>query len=262
MSFAPAGWQLGYAAIVMALLGLPHGASDAAILPRGERAGFALIYGMVALAMLALWHVSASAGLALLLTASIAHFALDPGLPPEPAIDWPASLLLVGGPALLHHRSLVDLFAELGTSRPDLFADVLRLIGLAGGAAMMLALAVRGRRSVLPAPLLLGGVAAAILLPPLIGFATGFVLLHARAQTIARARLLGHRTLAEHARGLAPVALATMAMLAIVALSFLGSDGAGPRALFAAIFALAMPHMIVTPLWQARRTSVGLLLPG
>ena len=253
----PTGWQVGYAAAVLGVLGLPHGAADLALVPAARRRSFLAAYLATGPAIVALWLASPALALAGFLLASFVHFAADGREGPVTVRDMAVAATLIGGPVACHHAAIVDLFAAIGAAGPSgaALAGTLRALGIAGApVALGCTLASRER----PGPRVVEtiAIAAAVAAPPLIGFAVAFVVLHARDQTIARQRLLGLPGLAAYLRRVAPVLAGAVLALAALAM-IVPPSPAGVRMLFVAISALAMPHMLVTPLWTRRRGARG-----
>ena len=256
-AMAGQGWQFAFAGGAIALLGLPHGASDLAIVARNRRAGFLLAYLGCIVGVMAVWLVDPVLALALLLALSAAHFALD-GRPQPGAGDWAIGGFLVGGPALLHAGAVTGLFAAAtgNASAAAILARVLQLIGFAATIVLVWRVA-RADAGPRDRGLRVAAMTGTLVLPPLVGFAIGFVLLHARAQTTERQHAIGCATLGRYLSRVAPLMAGAVGVLALVALLVL--DGAGGRSafLFAGIAALATPHMLVTPLWQRRAPIAG-----
>ena len=247
----PGAAQLAIAAAAMLALGLPHGASDLAVVPPARRAPFLLAYGLVIGAVLAAWSLAPTAALSTFLLLSAVHFAWD-GAPPERPLERAAhGMLLVAGPALLHRVAVARLFAML-TSHAAAAAWLVDAMGAAAlvGVAAAGWCVVRDRRD-RPAEALrlaVGGVLL-IVLPPLLGFASGFVLLHAGPQLAERMRATGCRTLWRYLRLTAPVLAGSGVVIAAAAWLFADRPAPALSGLFALLAALALPHMLVTPLF-------------
>ncbi len=253
-SVAPERGQLAFAGLGIAGLGLPHGASDLHLVAPSRRAGFVAAYLLVAGLVTLGWLVAPAGALAALLALSAAHFALDRPAEADPAAGWALAGLLVAGPALLHRHALAALFGMLTGSTA--FADGLTngLAAVGAGALATLVLGWIGRRS-MPEPATLAGVAFLVLLPPLVGFTLGFILLHAWPQLDERRHELGCGSLWTYLRRTAPVLAGALALVAGLAALFRAAPAGSSALLFAAIAALATPHMLVTPLWRAVRPA-------
>jgi Brp/Blh family beta-carotene 15,15'-monooxygenase len=246
---APLQGQMVLSGAAIALLGLPHGASDLAVVPRPRRGSFLVAYLLAMALVVALWQVHPVVGLAGLLALSAAHFALDVPDGEDGFASWGWALLLVGGPAVLHRADLLELFGSLLPSGkgPAIVTLVLHGAGMAGCA--LVAGRWLQRRTRIGAPRLVGLIAL-LGLPPLIGFAAGFVLIHAWPQLAERQREIGCADTASYLRRTAPVMAGALAAIGVIAWLFATHPAAPATILFAAIAALATPHMLVTPLWR------------
>lgn len=249
-AFAAPGWQLGCAGLAIGLFGLPHGASDLAIVPPARRASFLAAYLGCIAATLALWRADAALGLALLLVLSALHFALDGTVSEGRQADWAMGGFLVGGPVLFHRAAVAGLFVDAAgdVNAAAILVIILQAIGLLA-TTMLIQRIVAARRDRQPW-LWIVAVAATLAAPPLVGFAIGFVLLHAREQTVARQRAIGCATMAGYLLAVTPLMVAAAAVLVIVATVATGGRVGDAGFLFAAIAALATPHMLVTPFWR------------
>lgn len=256
----PPNWQLLLSGGAIAFLGLPHGASDLAVVPMRQRPSFLLAYlGVVGL-VIALWQIAPNAGLAILLILSAAHFALDVPDGTDAAAAWGWGLLLVGGPAIGHRSALIDLFTPLTGSAvaAQVMADALHLVGLAG-LGLIVARWAQRRAPVTALPF--AGALALLFLPPLIGFAAGFVFAHAWPQLEERQQELGCPHIATYLRQVAPILAGAGAVITGIAVAFATHPSAPAAILFAAIAALATPHMLVTPLWRKPAPCPGRAVP-
>lgn len=241
-SAAPLCGQLVFAALAIGVIGMAHGASDLELVARECRPPFLAAYGLVLVACLWWWMNDPALALPLFLLASAIHFAL------EDAADATVERIALGGalvaaPATFHPVGIAELLAAGGWDPARLPADVLalRIVGaLCAGVVLQAALRRRDPRLAI-------GTAALLALPPLVGFSVGFLLLHALPQTGERRERLGCPSDLDYLRVVAPVMLAAAGVVATVAAVLLSRDPTGVRALFAAIAALAMPHLLVTP---------------
>lgn len=162
------------------LFGLPHGALDLRLLTqRAPVARLALYLGLAA-AMLALWRAAPIAALVVFLIMAVIHFAEDWAALEEPFLALGTAAGLLAAPGLLHMETLHGLFTALtGEAGAAVLGDVLRLgapVGLMLALVAVLALLRRGQTA-------LGfatgaALAGLVLLPPAIGFALYFALLH------------------------------------------------------------------------------------
>lgn len=246
-SLAGAAVQLAFAVVAIGLVGMAHGASDLAVVPPGRRGRFVAVYLAVLGIVLAWWVASPVVALPLFLLLSAAHFATEDGA----GADWMRKmvhgLLPIAAPALLHRQAIAALLTVTGGDA---------VLGRELAAALAAAGAI-----VVPAALWLGwrdgdrrlllGTAALVLPPPLVGFSVGFLVLHAWPQDEARAHRLGCGDALAYWRVVAPVLAAAIAIVGAVALVLVRVEPSGLRSLFAGIAALAVPHMLVTPLMAA-----------
>ena len=239
--------QLGFAILAIGALGMAHGASDLAIVAPGRRPLFLLLYVSVSLICLAWWTGYPEIALPLFLAASAIHFGVEDaphgGLPERAA----RGISLVATPAILHRESYGDILAF--AAGHGIATTVLFLL-IGGGAvatALVLIMAIRRRDG-----RLLIGTGALLVLPPLIGFSIGFLVLHALPQTDRRREEIGCVSHRAYFRAVGPILLAALLIAAAVGAFFVYREGTGVRALFAGIAALAMPHLLVTPWFEGR----------
>jgi len=241
-----AGAGLPFAAIAILLLGMPHGAGDLYAVPAGGRAGFVATYLAAAGGVMLLWRVAPDAVLPGFLILSGLHFAADAA----PGERWAAALVPVAGPALFHGHAVAELFAGIGADAgvAAMLAGAMRLMALAGVAAA----AAAGTRWGAAAWI---GTGAALLLPPLPGFAAAFAILHAWPAT-ARCAAAAGLDVPAYLRRVGPAVLGAAGVGLVALLWFRDRPMPGAGALFAFVSALAVPHMLVTPLWTARRRTM------
>ncbi|WP_298815177.1 Brp/Blh family beta-carotene 15,15'-dioxygenase [uncultured Sphingomonas sp.] len=245
-SFAPLLVQLGYAIVAVGVIGMAHGASDLAIVDRARRPGFLALYGVVSLVCLWWWTAEPAVALPLFLLASAIHFALEDAPSGTVAERAARGVSLIATPAVLHRASLHDLLVIAGG--PDaLVQPLVTALALTGGitAVALLLLAWQRRDARLAT-----GTLALLVFPPLIGFSLGFLILHALPQTAARQQRIGCASTLDYVRAVAPILLLAFVLAGVVGAVLLRVDESGVRALFAAIAALAVPHLLVTP-WFA-----------
>ncbi|RYY15554.1 MAG: hypothetical protein EON55_06115 [Alphaproteobacteria bacterium] len=245
-AFAPLTVQLGFAVIAVGLIGLAHGASDLAVVDRDRRPAFLRLYGLITAICLVWWIAAPAVALPAFLLASAVHFGVEDAPVDRPIERIARGTSLVATPATLHMTVLAGLL-HLGGLPDDAAHATSVLLAVAGGLAAAGLLAwgiVRHDRR------LLFGTAVLLLLPPLVGFSLGFLILHAVPQTVERRARLGYATIAAYLRATAPVLLAAVILVAGVASLILHWDPTGVRSLFAGIAALAMPHLLVTPWFE------------
>ena len=202
--------QLVFAAVMLGIVGMAHGASDVAVVAPHRRSPFVLAYLAVAAISVLWWIEAPQQALPLLLGVSALHFAMEDA-PDGSVIERSArGVGLIAAPAVLHHHSFASLLTLAGGGAGSAKALALVLGGLGAAAAATLIALSLARRDVR----LLAGTLALVLLPPLVGFALGFVILHAMPQTEARSRALGCRSIGSYVRAVAPGMLSAIALLA------------------------------------------------
>jgi Brp/Blh family beta-carotene 15,15'-monooxygenase len=253
-AFAPLLVQLGYAVVAVGVIGMAHGASDLAIVERSRRPAFLVLYGAVSLACLWWWTAEPAVALPLFLLASAIHFALEDA-PSGTLVERVArGASLIAAPAVIHAAPLRALLVVAGGPEP-LVPTLVAGLALTGAvtAAALLVLAARRRDARLA-----WGTLALLIFPPLIGFSLGFLILHALPQTAVRQERIGCATTVDYVRTVAPILLLAFVLAGVVGAVLLRVDASGVRALFAAIAALAVPHLLVTP-WFAGKTGAARL---
>ncbi|WP_287977993.1 Brp/Blh family beta-carotene 15,15'-dioxygenase [Sphingomonas sp.] len=244
----PLAAQLGFAVLAVGVIGMAHGASDLAIVARARRPAFLTAYAAVSLLCLAWWITRPALALPLFLGASAVHFAMEDA----PHGSWRERTLrgmsLIATPATLHPAQLhmlLHVAAGGDAVSPAIIAVMATIGGIAAAVLIATGVARRDLR-------LVGGTMALLLFPPLIGFALGFLILHALPQTSVRRARIGCATMSGYLRATAPIMAAAIAVFALVTTIVLRLDDSGIRGLFAAIAALAMPHLLVTP-WFSQK---------
>ena len=227
-------------------LGLLHGASDLCLVKASQRKCFVVTYLSVAMAYLVLWRISGCLALTLFLVLSAWHFAHEDDLFHHRHQQMANGLFILGGPAMLHSTEVASLLnVAMGAEPKSMLGAGLALslgsVGIVAGA--VLAGAAWSRRSLRLALSL----ALIVLMPPLISFALGFLLLHAWPQTLARQRALNTPTLPSYLCKTWPALVGALAFALIAGAYFLQQEQTGIRALFALLAAFALPHMLVLP---------------
>ena len=174
--------------IAMLLFGLPHGTLDIALLGRAKTAsaiaGIVALYIGLAAAMYAAWLIHSGLALLIFFGLSIAHFAEDwsDDLPPVFALGTAAALVLA--PAILHRAELELLFEVLvGAESAAVAINAVILLApimVAMASVSVLCLWFDGRRQLAVSTGL--AIAAMLFLPPLVGFALFFCLMHSPTQ--------------------------------------------------------------------------------
>jgi Brp/Blh family beta-carotene 15,15'-monooxygenase len=252
-AFGPIPVQLGFAGVTVGMVGLAHGASDLAIVKTDRRGAFLWAYVLVTLVCLAWWIAASAVALPAFLLASGLHFGLEDAPADRPLERLGRGISLVATPATLHIVALTNLLSLAGLPK-DIAPALVEMLAIAGGAAaaglVWRGIARADRRLII-------GTVALLLLPPLIGFSLGFLILHALPQTTERRVRLGCATTAAYLRETWPILLAAVILICGIVIIVLRWDSTGVRSLFAALAALAMPHLLVTPWFEQPMPRLG-----
>lgn len=240
--------QLAFAILGIGVVGMVHGAGDLAVVEPARQPVFLAAYGCLSLVTLLWWTADPAVALPAFLVASAVHFGMEDA-PDGSLVERIArGLALIAAPATLHVHDYAALLRAAG-GPSSVVASHAAVLAVAGGAAcvtlLWLAWQRRDRR-------LAGGMAALLLLPPLVGFTLGFLVLHALPQTAERRDRLGYRSTTHYLRAVAPVFSGALLLAGAVTALLLHLDPSGVRGLFAAIAALAVPHLLVTPWFEGR----------
>lgn len=247
---APLPVQLVFAILGIGVVGMVHGAGDLAVVEAARRPLFVAAYGVVSLVTLLWWTTDPAIALSAFLVASAVHFGVEDA-PDGPLFERIArGVALIAGPATLHNADYAALLRTAGGPASMLASHIL-LLAVAGGVAVILLLVLAWQRCDLR---LSGGMAALLILPPLVGFTLAFLLLHAMPQTVERRDRLGYVDTLSYLRAVAPVFGGAVLLAGVVAGLLLHFDPSGVRGLFAGIAALAVPHLLVTPWFEGRKT--------
>ncbi|MDR6790714.1 Brp/Blh family beta-carotene 15,15'-monooxygenase [Sphingomonas sp. BE138] len=246
-AIAPLPVQLAFAILGIGVVGMVHGAGDLAVVAPPRRPTFLAAYGAVSLVTLLWWTADPAIALPAFLLASAIHFGLEDAPDGAVAERIARGVALVAAPAALHAEGYAALLRTAGGAGSPVAAAT-PVLALSGGVAAggLLVLAWRRRDGRLA-----GGVAGLLALPPLVGFTTGFLILHALPQTAARRDRLGCGSTLSYLTTVAPVFAAAVVLAGMVAMLLLRVDPSGVRGLFAGIAALAVPHLLVTPWFEA-----------
>ena len=256
-SFCVLTVQLAFAAFAVGVVGMAHGASDLAIVEHRRRPAFLMLYVSALLVCLMWWIVDPAIALPAFLLASAVHFGLEDAPASRPFERIARGISLVATPATLHATSLARIL-DLAGVRESGAPAMVSILAVAGGAAaaclVIIGAARHDRR-------LLVGTTALLILPPLVGFSVGFLVLHAMPQTKERRDRLQCVTTIAYLRATGPILVLAVLLVGIMGGVLLRWDPSGVRSLFAGVAALAMPHLLVTPYFDrvARRSgSMGL----
>jgi len=258
------------ALLFVVLIGLPHGAFDGAIANhlgagRSLAAGmkFIAIYCAVALLVIAIWLIAPGLTLTLFLIISMIHFGRgDAAAESQPALL--IQILLHGGLPIfgiiyLQQDSVTPLFNALTDGSSDLALSLAEIIAplMTTMTALYVLLAFRDP-SLRPrlAEFILLAIAFAAL-PPLIGFAVYFCIIH----TGRHMRRIWHMLSSSASpRGVFSQAAGfTIASWLVGAAVFFGIDSGNPEAellkiIFIGLAALTVPHMILVDGFFPRTT--------
>lgn len=170
---------LGACAAIL-LFGLPHGALDLRLLTQKAPVARLALYLGLATAMLLVWRAAPVMALVLFLVMAVVHFAEDWAALDEPFLAHGLAGGLLAAPGLLHLDELHGLFAALaGEAEAALLGDALRLaapVGLALALVGLAALVRRGEQALAAATG--AALTGLVVLPPAVGFALYFGLLH------------------------------------------------------------------------------------
>jgi len=254
-SFCSLTVQLAFAAVAVGIVGMMHGASDLGIIEHRRRPVFLAMYVSALLVCLWWWIVDPAIALPAFLLASAVHFGLEDAPPSRPFERIARGISLVATPATLHAASLTRILDSAGvqaSSVPTMVSSLAIAGGIAAGCLAIIGVARHDRR-------LLVGTTALLVLPPLVGFSVGFLVLHAVPQTKERRDRLQCVTTTEYLRTTAPVLAAAVTLVLIVGGLLLRWDPSGVRSLFAGIAALAMPHLLVTPYFEGVARQSGIM---
>jgi Brp/Blh family beta-carotene 15,15'-monooxygenase len=291
-SQAMAGVAAGVLAVLVALIGLPHGAADHRFArPRLEPVlGMAwlpvFLVGYLAVAMLVVcgWFVAPAVTVVAFFVASAWHFGQEePRLPVGPRSLRPVFRFARGGlviwtPLVFHARDVADILGLVapGSSGPAIQHAISLLtacswimLPLAAAAWTLQGLAASRRTGLRRRVLLADNALVAslvvlfIVASPLVSFPVYFCGWHS-ARGLERLRRELGESWPELARSLAPMTVGAIALVGLAAWVVLGGagwNGALIRATFVGLSAVAVPHLLlhaVAPLcepFDRRRTA-------
>lgn len=245
-SFSPLPVQVLFAIIAIGVIGMAHGASDLAIVNSKRQLPFLAVYGLVIVLCLLWWHRAPAVALPGFLIASAIHFALEDAQEGTIGERIARGVSLITTPAALHFTEFNTILQQAGAATPSV---TLSVIMVTAGAVSAIGLLVAGviRRDYQ----LLSGTLALLILPPFVGFSMGFLILHALPQTRQRRDQLGYTCYSAYLRATWPVLVAAILLAALTTMMMLPEDAAGIRSLFAALAALAIPHLLITPWFES-----------
>jgi beta-carotene 15,15'-dioxygenase len=257
--------QVVLLAVLVALVGLPHGALDLpiaeAVWPLAKwsrKLGFVSTYIGITLAVIIAWYLAPWLALVAFLAYSAYHFSADWTGTSGP-LRLAGGAATIGAPALMHQAEVVTIFAQLAPYAAAEFGTNLAAYGgifalcfLIGG--LIFIPATRGQGAI--EQLILWG--AALMLPPLMFFGVYFCALHS----------IRHFTTAIVSVPKATQALVTAAILSglviLVATTFVFmtnaaelkfTDKATLQAIFIGLAALTVPHMLLVEYFNRRSAA-------
>lgn len=248
-SFCPLVVQLLFASVAIGVVGMAHGASDLAVVPPEKRVGFLCGYVSIMTVCLLGWQHFPTSALPGFLVASAIHFTLE-----EPTQSgWLTRVALGIGlvtiPAVFYRNDTAELLSYAGFSPTALGLTMNLLQGTgalcAGGLICLMLFTQQYRRFT--------GVVALLFFPPLVGFSVGFLILHAFPQTDERCTALGCRNYYDYLQVTWPILVGALLFTFAAIFFLLPSAQNSVRNLFTLLTALALPHLLVTPLFERKR---------
>lgn len=253
------GFEALVLAILILVLGIPHGALDVIFAKRlyqlvslGQWSMFCLAYVALAAAVVGVWWVFPATFLVLFLLASAFHFSgdLDGSTPVLMRLWYGGSMLVF--PAWFHEAEVARLFGALVPGDVALpLAEVLHAMALPWGVGLavtlIFTLIIQWRRYWVGSIEVTSVSLLALLAPPLLSFTIFFCAMHSARHAIrsrAFAADLTWRDLLKKAA--APMGFCVLAGLLVwPTLKDLPLDTAVVRILFVALAALTVPHMVL-----------------
>lgn len=256
--------QVSVIAVLVAVLGLPHGALDPVVArrvglwqgPRGL-AAFTLGYLAVSAAVIGLWLVAPVASLVAFLLISAAHFGGDWNARGPISLRLLVGMGLLSMPALADEAAVAELYVTLSGEAAALIAMVQNALGPLLLTGMIAAAAIAARHSARDGIEIVIAAALALTTPPLVFFIIYFCLLHSARHL--REGFAEERGVLPRRTVVAIVVAATAAPL-VAALAFLAATSAAAplddqlvRVVFIGLAALTVPHMVVVTLGDRAR---------
>jgi len=258
--------QAAVLGVLVATLGLPHGALDPLIARRAGLwrtplgfAGFNLGYlGIVAL-VVGVWLLAPTASLVGFLVVSGVHFGADWNGGRSVVLRSLTGVGLLTLPAFAHHDEVAGIYRTLAGTGGGVVANVQSWLGPVAIVAMLIGAALALRRRPTDTLEIMLATTLALVAPPLIFFALYFCALHS-------ARHLRHGFAEERGSGrLAVLITVTYTVVPIVAVGiltavFMGDFAPGGslaegwiiRLVFIGLAALTVPHMLVIAIGELR----------
>lgn len=251
--------------IAMLLFGLPHGTLDLALLGQARTAlqnvGIVVLYLGLAAAMYAAWQIHSGLALLIFFGLSIAHFAEDwaDDLPPIFAHGTAAALVLA--PAILHRADLELLFEILvGAESAAVAINAVILLApivVAMASVSVLCLWFDGRWQLSVSSGL--AIAAMLFLPPLVGFALFFCLMHSPTQFASGLASMGWQHDKRWIRVVIPMTAAALGLSAAIFVHgpVVSLQQTSVMTVFVTLSVLTLPHMIAPLLTEWLVTRYG-----
>jgi Brp/Blh family beta-carotene 15,15'-monooxygenase len=269
--------QAAVLGVLVATLGLPHGALDPLIARRAGLwrtplgfAGFNLSYLAIVALVVGVWLLAPVASLVGFLLVSGIHFGADWNRGRAVVLRSLTGVGLLTLPAFAHHAEVAAVYRILAGAGGAAVADVQSWLGPVAIAAMLLGAALALRPHPTDAIEILLAATLALVAPPLIFFALYFCALHS-------ARHLRHGFAEERGSGRLPALIAVVyTVVPIVAVGILTAVFARDfapggslardwiiRLVFIGLAALTVPHMTVIAVAElrARRSRRGVPNP-
>lgn len=254
------GWQAGLLAVLVTLLGLPHGALDIEVArlaglwhDLGGWLRFGCAYVLVVGLAIGFWLAAPGPALAIFLAMSAWHFAGDwrDRLPPILRLAVGGSVVSL--PALFHVADVTQVFGLLvPAASAKVIAESLELLAvpfLVGAVGSAL-------RSGHPRTALeiVAIVVAAAALPPLVYFIAYFCFLHSPRHLIEAGAELAIGNLRDLVRRTWPIVAITClgAMAAAALLPAAPLSTVAIKVVFIGLFGLTVPHMLLIEVWVGR----------
>ena len=258
--------QAAILGVLVATLGLPHGALDPLIARRAGLwrtplgfAGFNLGYLAIVVLVVGVWLLAPAASLVGFLLVSGIHFGADWNSGRSVVLRSLTGVGLLTLPAFAHHEEVAGIYRTLAGSGGGVIADVQSWLGPAAIVAMLIGAVLALRRRPTDALEILLATTLALIAPPLIFFALYFCALHS-------ARHLRHGFAEERGSGqLAVLIIVVYTAVPIVAVGILTAVFAGDfspggslaggwiiRLVFIGLAALTVPHMMVIAVGELR----------
>lgn len=258
--------QAAVLGVLVATLGLPHGALDPLIARRAGLwrtplgfAGFNLGYLAIVALVVGVWLLAPTASLVGFLVVSGIHFGADWNGGRSVVLRSLTGVGLLTLPAFAHHDEVAGIYRTLAGTGGGVVADVQSWLGPVAIGAMLIGAALALRRRPTDALEILLAATLALVAPPLIFFALYFCALHS-------ARHLRHGFAEERGSGrlavLITVAYTVVPIVAVGILTtvFMGDFAPGGslaegwiiRLVFIGLAALTVPHMMVIAVGELR----------